>query len=96
MPIRSFSDQDTEGFFLADRVPPRAGWRAIRGVVRRKLDVLHYAATLQDLSAPPGNRLKALKGRWEGYHSIRINDQWRLVFKWTPAGPAQVRVVDYH
>jgi len=96
MPIRSFSDKETEEFFLTGRVRPRAGWGAIHRVVKRKLDMLHYAAGLQDLNAPPGNRLKALKGEWQGYHSIRINDQWRLVFRWTPAGPTLVRVADYH
>jgi len=48
------------------------------------------------LAVPPGNRLEALQGDRAGYHSIRINDQWRIVFRWTPSGPAQVAVVDYH
>jgi proteic killer suppression protein len=58
--------------------------------------MLHYAAKLSDLKAPPGNRLEALKGDLAGYHSIRVNDQWRIVFRWTDAGPAEIRITDYH
>ena len=57
---------------------------------------LHNAAKLGDLAAPPGNRLEALKGDLAGKHSIRINDQWRIVFRWTDAGPEDVEIVDYH
>ena len=62
----------------------------------RKLDMLDAAAVLEDLRAPPGNRLEALKGEFKGQHSIRVNDQWRIVFRWTPEGAAQVRLIDYH
>ena len=58
--------------------------------------MLHAAADLKDLRVPPGNRLEALKGDLAGLHSIRINDQWRLTFRWTSNGPAEVRIVDYH
>jgi len=58
--------------------------------------MLHYAANLNDLRVPPGNRLEALRGDLSGSHSIRINDQWRIVFKWTPGGPDEVRITDYH
>jgi len=58
--------------------------------------MLDYAAVLSDLASPPGNRLEALKGDLGGMHSIRVNDQWRIVFRWTPFGPEQVDVVDYH
>jgi proteic killer suppression protein len=57
---------------------------------------LHRAVTLADLAAPPGNRLEALKGDRLGQYSIRINDQWRICFKWTDGGPADVEIVDYH
>ena len=57
---------------------------------------LNNANALGDLSAPPGNRLEALKGDLAGKHSIRINDQWRIVFRWTAAGPEDVEIVDYH
>ena len=63
---------------------------------RRKLLYVHDAATLTDLRVPPGNRLEALRGDWEGHHSIRINDQWRLVFRWEDGNAHEVRVVDYH
>jgi len=58
--------------------------------------MLDYAALLADLASPPGNRLEALKGKLAGFHSIRINDQWRVVFRWTASGPADVDVRDYH
>ena len=58
--------------------------------------MLHYAARLSDLKSPPGNRLEPLKGDLAGFHSIRVNEQWRIVFEWTPDGPARVRVTDYH
>jgi proteic killer suppression protein len=58
--------------------------------------MLDYAAALGDLASPPGNRLEALRGDLKGLHSIRINDQWRLVFRWTAEGPANVDICDYH
>jgi proteic killer suppression protein len=96
MAIRSFADRAVEEFFFGGRPPPRAGWRAIECIARRKLDMVHYAADLRDLSSPPANRLEALKGGLKGYHSIRINDQWRVVFRWTALGAEEVRMADYH
>ena len=58
--------------------------------------MLDYASRLEDLRAPPGNRLEALKGKLVGFYSIRINDQWRIVFQWTEHGPSDVDIVDYH
>lgn len=58
--------------------------------------MLHYAEGLRDLASPPGNRLEALKGDLKGRHSIRINDQWRIVFRWTAAGAESVMIADYH
>jgi proteic killer suppression protein len=69
---------------------------AIAEVATRKLQQLDAAATLEFLRSPPGNRLEALRGRRNGQYSIRINEQWRLCFKWTAAGPEQVEIVDYH
>jgi proteic killer suppression protein len=69
---------------------------AIERVARRKLRQLEIAGRLEDLRVPPGNRLEALKGNREGQMSIRINDQWRVCFRWTDAGPADVEIVDYH
>jgi proteic killer suppression protein len=65
-------------------------------VVKRTLDMIDYAATLNDLASPPGNQLEALRGDLKGFHSIRVNDQWRIVFRWTPDGPNQVDIRDYH
>ena len=96
MAIQSFSDDETEEFFVHGLTGKGVAWRNIANVARRKLDVLHYAAELQDLRSPPGNRLEALKGDRSRFRSIRINDQWRIVFFWTQNGPAQVRIVDYH
>ena len=58
--------------------------------------MLDYAHDLKDLRSPPGNKLEALKGNLVGYHSIRINDQWRVVFRWTDNGPTDVDILDYH
>lgn len=68
----------------------------LRRAARRKLLYLHDAAELRDLRVPPGNRLEALKGRFAGCHSIRINDQWRVVFRWENGNAAEVQVIDYH
>ncbi len=96
MAICGFADKLTEDFFYSGIVPRTAGWRSVADIAARKLDYLDYAAALSDLAAPPGNRLEALSGRLDGFHSIRINRQWRLVFCWTEDGPGQVSLVDYH
>jgi proteic killer suppression protein len=57
---------------------------------------MNRALRIEDLAVPPGNRLESLKGGGVGFHSIRVNDQWRIVFRWTPSGPADVEIVDYH
>lgn len=68
----------------------------LRRAARRKLLYLHDAAELKDLRAPPGNRLEALRGNYHGRHSIRINEQWRIVFRWQGANALDVEVRDYH
>jgi proteic killer suppression protein len=68
----------------------------LRRVARRKLLYLHDARELKDLRAPPGNRLERLKGKQKGFHSIRINDQWRVVFRWASGNAFDVEIVDYH
>jgi len=68
----------------------------IERVALRKLAMLDAAETLNDLRVPPGNRLEALRGDRVGQHSIRINQQWRIRFTWTDAGPQDVQIVDYH
>jgi proteic killer suppression protein len=94
--ILSFADPSLQRFFVDGVLPRRVGWRSAARVARRKLDMLDYADRLADLASPPGNRLEALKGDLAGLHSIRINDQWRVVFRWTTTGPADVDIRDYH
>lgn len=96
MAIRSFADRSTEKFFVTGRASRRVGWSQISKIAARKLDMLDYAERLSDLRSPPGNRLEGLKGDLAGYYSVRINDQWRVVFRWTEAGPTDVRIADYH
>jgi proteic killer suppression protein len=96
MAIRGFASRPLERFFRDGKLPRAAGWAALARVVARKLDMLDYAAALNDLASPPGNRLEALKGDLAGLHSVRINDQWRVVFRWTASGPVDVDVRDYH
>lgn len=91
--IQSFANADTEQLFHEEK---NRRFSAIARVALRKLYQLNRAGRLTDMSVPPGNRLEALKGNLEGYHSIRINDQWRIIFRWTDAGPADVAIVDYH
>ena len=90
------SGKDAEAFFVHQVANKRAGWAQVQGIVKRKLDMMHYSTDLNDLRSPPGDRLEALKRGLRGYHSIRINDQWRIVFRWTEAGPEEVAIVDYH
>ena len=92
--IRSFACPETERLF-ADEASRRLPTQ-IQRVARRKLLLLHQARRLDDLRAPPGNRLEALKGNRAGQHSIRVNDQFRVCFVWTTEGPKDVDIVDYH
>ncbi len=92
--IGSFGNKDTERLWRRERVTS-IDPRIIR-VALRKLRQVGSADTLDDLRSPPGNRLELLKGARAGQHSIRINDQWRICFRWTDAGPEEVEIVDYH
>lgn len=95
--IVSFADRATEDLYhgrptsRARRFP-----NDIVNVALVKLDVLSGAAELQDLMAPPGNRLEVLRGDLMGFHSIRVNNQWRIVFRWENRGAHDVRLMDYH
>ena len=91
--IRSFRDGDTEDLFHDIRV---ARFQKIERVARRKLLFLHQARRLDDLRAPPGNRLEALRGSREGQYSIRINDQYRICFAWKDGEVLGVEITDYH
>lgn len=95
--IHPFGDPATEDLYhgrptnRVHRFP-----QAIVPAALRKLDMVAAAHELVDLRVPPGNRLEALKGDLEGYHSIRINDQWRIIFRWENSGAARVAITDYH
>ncbi|MEY3713852.1 MAG: hypothetical protein RL321_1472 [Pseudomonadota bacterium] len=91
--IRSFACADTETLFTSRTV---ARFRNIERVARRKLLQIHAATELASLRIPPGNRLESLKGNRKGQHSIRVNDQWRICFKWKSDGAHEVEIVDYH
>jgi proteic killer suppression protein len=92
--IRRFRDRTTEAVFNGEGLK---GFPAdLIKVARRKLRYLNAAGNLGDLRSPPGNRLEALAGDRKGQYSIRINDQFRVCFVWTPEGPVEVEIVDYH
>ena len=93
--IYSFDDEELKLFFQFGKINHRKGWSQIAGILKRKLDMLHYAKDIRDLLSPPNNRLEKLKGDLEGFYSIRINDQWRIIFRWDNH-PYEVAVVDYH
>jgi proteic killer suppression protein len=92
--IRNFADREAATIWngaVSRRLPGN-----IQTVARRKLRMLNNAFTLDDMRAPPGNRLEALKGDRKGQHSIRINDQWRICFRWHEGDAHDVEIVDYH
>lgn len=92
--IVSFSSKETEKIWLGERVGKLP--LEIQQVGRRKLRMLHNSQNLADLRVPPSNRLEKLSGNLKEFYSIRINDQWRVVFKWLDGNAAEVRIVDYH
>lgn len=96
--IISFASPGTEDVFhgRSTRAARQTCPPDVLAVARRKLDQLNAAVSLAGLRVPPGNRLEALKGNRKGQYSIRINDQFRVCFRWTDAGPADVEIVDYH
>ncbi len=95
--IKSFGDRTTEDLYhgisgaKVRRLPPE-----VRTLALYKLDVLNAVVALRELRSPPGNRLEALKGDLIGFHSIRINKQWRIIFKWQGTEALDVRITDYH
>jgi proteic killer suppression protein len=93
--IRSFKGKLAQAIH-ADREVPKGFSQALAKIARRKLVQLNNAGVLKDLAVPPGNRLEALKHDLVGKHAIRINDQWRIVFRWTSAGAEDVEIMDYH
>ncbi|MDB5574454.1 MAG: plasmid maintenance system killer [Tardiphaga sp.] len=93
--IQSFKGKFAKSILVERRIPKGLP-SDLAAVARRKLVQVNAAMILTVLAIPPGNRLEALKGDFRGYHSIRINDKWRIVFRWTDAGPEDVEIVDYH
>jgi proteic killer suppression protein len=95
--IRSFGGRATQDIWDGENTPAaRELSREIWTVAHRKLDMIHAAHELIDLRVPPGNRLEKLKGKLKDFHSIRINDQFRIIFKWTQGAAEEVEIVDYH
>lgn len=94
--IASLKDKATADLFHGVASREARQWKAIEAVALRKLDMVNAAVVLDDLKVPPGNRLEALKGDLRGHHSIRINQQWRVVFKWEDGAAHEVSIADYH
>ena len=95
--IRGFGNQLAEDLYYDRKTKATRSFPPeLRRIARRKVLFLHDAAELRDLRSPPGNKLEALRGDWKGSHSIRINDQWRVVFVWKGSDAYEVEVVDYH
>ena len=95
--IESFGNRLAEDLFFDRQSKEILAFPAeLLRAARRKVLYLHDAALLSDLRVPPGNRLEAFKGRWKGFYAIRINDQWRVVFRFASGNASDVRVVDYH
>jgi proteic killer suppression protein len=96
--IQSFCDVGTEDIYFRRNTKDARKTLdvSLHRVAKRKLDQLTHSVRLEDLRAPPGNHLEALRGNRAGFYSIRINDQWRIVFKWVGDGPTDVEIVDYH
>lgn len=91
--IKGFADRNTEALFQRK---PRKRFRPLARVALRKLLILHAASSLDDLKVPPGNRLEKLKGDRKRQYSIRINDRWRVCFRWRDGDAYDVEIVDYH
>ena len=95
--IRGFGNQLAEDLYYDRKAKATRSFPPeLRRIARRKILFLHDAAELRDLRSPPGNKLEALRGNRKGSHSIRINDQWRVVFVWQGSDAYEVKVVDYH
>lgn len=92
--IRNFKDREAEKLWQTGKCPRLPA--TLRKIALKKLAILHWATSLADLQAPPGNRLEALKGDRKGQHSIRINEQYRICFVWRDGDTLDVEIVDYH
>ena len=95
--ILGFGDRNTADLYHGRKSARSRRFSAeLVGTALRKLDMLEAARKLEDLRSPPGNRLEALHGDLKGYHSIRVNEQWRIVFRWNAGDATEVQLIDYH
>jgi proteic killer suppression protein len=95
--IASFADAGTADLYHGRRSKKSRRFPAdLAAAAVRKLDMLNAARALVDLRSPPGNRLELLRGNWTGFHSIRVNEQWRVVFRWSEGHAHEVQIIDYH
>jgi proteic killer suppression protein len=92
--ITSFGDKSTQKIWQGDRVVSYS--TELQETARRKLRMLNNSHDLNDLMVPPSNRMEKLKGNWKEYYSIRVNDQWRILFRWNNGNADEVRLIDYH
>lgn len=92
--IISFGNTETEQVWLGNRVKKLP--TEIQNIGRRKLRMLNNSVDLADLRIPPANRLEKLSGKWKDFYSIRINDQWRIIFRWNSGNASEVEIIDYH
>ena len=92
--IKSFGNKETERIWIGERVKKLS--LQIQEIGRRKLRMLNNAVDLNDLKVPPANRLEKLSGNLKAFYSIRINDQWRIIFKWNSGNATEVEIIDYH
>lgn len=97
MQIISYGNKETKDFDLKGKVSPKCKWRYVENIARRKIDILIYGINIDDFKVPPGNRFEWLKGDLKGFASIRINNQWRIIFKISKKNQLEeVEIVDYH
>lgn len=95
--IISYGNKETENFDLKDKLTKKCKWASVSNIARRKLDILFYAINAEDFKVPPGNKFEWLKGNLKGFASIRINNQWRIIFKINKKNKLdKVEIIDYH
>jgi proteic killer suppression protein len=95
--IISYANKETESFYLKDKLTKKCKWASVSNVARRKLDILIYGIRAEDFKVPPCNKFEWLRGDLKGYASIRINDQWRIIFKVNKQNQLEeVEIIDYH
>lgn len=97
MEIISYGNKETENFDLEGKITKRCKWASVANIARRKLDILIYGIKIDDFKVPPGNKFEWLKGDLKGFASIRINDQWRIIFRVNKENQLEdVEIIDYH